>query len=355
MFSFLSGKALMGLDVGASSIKLISGKKTKTGFAVDQMAVVPLPARSIDDRGIVNAEAVVAGIMQAFERIGKSKVAVSTAVRGSGVITKRIVISHFPKKEIPDQVRWEAEQVFPADISTIFIDYLLLGESSSLPGAPPGTKGWDILLVGVRQDTAHNLNNVIEAAGGEAKAVDLDCFVVGDLLEATQVSSKEEAVAFVDIGASATRVGVRHRGNIVFIREFLIGGNAFTDAIAQALALSFEDAESLKIHDGMGIPQEAHEALKSVIQSWRQELQQAEDVFITQEQQALIKKWVLFGGAASTPGLVDFLRSEALGERLQVMNAQEFFQVGSKNVDPALLQAWAPRLFTAAGLAGRKT
>lgn len=355
MFSLMSGKNLVGLDIGASAIKLVTGKKTKTGFSVDKLAIVPLPYKAIDERGIVNGEKVVAALTAAFGQLNSKNTKVATAVRGAGVLTKRIILSHFPKKEIPDQVRWEAEQVFPTDISTIFIDHILLGESSSLPGAPVGTKGWDILLVGVRQDIVQNLQNVVEAAGAEAKLIDIDSLVIGDFLEESQVASKEEAVAFVDMGASATRVAVRHRGHVVFIREFLLGGHAFTEAIAAALGLSFEDAESLKIHEGMGIPQEAHEALKGVLGQWRQELQQCEDVFVTQESQALVRKWVLFGGASLTPGLMDFIKSDGIGERVHFLASQNFFQAGHKSVDAQLLSAWAPRLFTAAGLACRKT
>jgi len=350
---FSTGSTLVGLDIGASSIKVISGKKTKNSFNVESLSIVPLPHKSFDDRGVVNPDAVTSALLSAFEQFGKKSPRVATAVRGSGVLTKRIVISHFPKKEIPDQVRWEAEQVFPTDVSTIFIEHVLLGETSNLPGAPPGTKGWEILLVGVRQDTAVNLKNVLDASGANVKVIDLDAFVTGDFLESTLGLSLDEVVALVDVGASATRICVRHRGNVIFIREFLFVGYAFTEAIAQALGLSFEDAESIKIQDGTGIPQEAQEALQAILQTWKSEIQQCEDVFVTQDSNLIISKWVLYGGGCLTPGLFDLLRDEHFGDKVLPLPANKMLQAKGK-VDAATLASWAPRLITAAGLACRK-
>ncbi len=352
LFSF--GSALIGLDIGASSVKVISGKLHKNVFVADALAIVPLRNKSFDDRGVIEASVVAAAIASAFEQIGKKSPAVATALRGSGVLTKRILISHFPKKEIPDQVRWEAEQVFPTDISTIFIDHVLIGETQNLPGAPAGTKGWEILLVGVRQDTAVTLRSTIEATGSKVKVLDLDAFVLSDFLESALGITRDKVIAFVDVGASATRICVRHRGHVIFIREFLIGGNTFTEAIAQALGLSFEDAESVKIQDGTGIPQEAQEAMRAVLVNWKSEVQQCEDVFVTQDSNLMIGNWILFGGGSLTPGLFDLLRDEHFGEKVIPLAASNLFRAKG-TVDANVLQAWAPRLITAAGLACRKS
>jgi type IV pilus assembly protein PilM len=269
------------------------------------------------------------------------------------VLTKRIVIPKIPKKEIPDQVKWEAEQVFPVDVSTILIDFVVLGEGTNVPGAPAGTAGWDILLVGVRVEDADMLTTVIESAEGKVALMDLDVLAVGDFLDGMTGNSKDEAVAFVDIGASATRVAVRHKGNVVFVREFPWGGNAFTEALAQTMGLSFEDAEALKIQDGTGIPQEAQDALQSSFMNWKAELQQCEDIFVSQDATSTISKWIVFGGASLTPGLMDSLRDERFGEKAVPLQAAGIFKAKGK-VDADLLQLWSPRLITAAALTCRR-
>ncbi|MBS1982782.1 MAG: type IV pilus assembly protein PilM [Bdellovibrionales bacterium] len=344
---------LIGIDVGASSVKIISGTRSKTDFAVEKFVVVPLPFRSMDDRGILNPDAVADGIRNALSAIGQRKPLLATAVRGPGVLTKRVVIPKIPKKEIPDQVRWEAEQVFPVDVSTILVDHVLLGEGNNVPGAPAGTAGWDVLLVGVRAEDAEMLTNLIENCDGKLNLMDIDAFAVGDFLDGLTPSSPNEAIALVDIGASATHVSVRHKGNVVYLREFPWGGNAFTESLAQALGLSFEDAEAIKIQDGTGIPQEAQDALAHAFQSWKAELQQCEDIFVSQDATATISKWFVFGGASQTPGLLESLRDERFGDRIVPLATAGLFKAKGK-VDPGMLQLWSSRLVTAAALSCRK-
>lgn len=350
---FGGGSKLIGIDVGASSVKVVAGTLNKTEFSVEKLAVIPIPLRSIDERGIMNAEAVSEGIRNAVHATGQKKPTLATAVRGAGVLTKRVVIPKIPKKEIPDQVKWEAEQVFPVDISTILVDFVVLGEGSNVPGAPPGTVGWDLLLIGVRAEDADMLSDMIEAAPAKLQLMDLDAFAVADFLSGIMDVPKNEPVAFVDIGAAATRVAVRHKGNVVFIREFAWGGNAFTETLAQAMGLSFEDAEALKIQDGTGIPQEAMDVLIGSFQSWKSELQQCEDIFVSQDPTGTIAKWVVFGGGALTPGLMDSLRDERFGDKVIPFQASALFKTKGK-VDADLLNLWSPRLVTAAALSCRK-
>ena len=349
------GKRLVGLDFGASALKIVSGKLSGGKFLLENLTVVPLPPRAIDDRGIQDSAIVLKALMQGLEMsTSYKKSSFASAVHGPGVFTKRITLPRIPKKEIPEQVRWEAEQVFPQDLSTILVDHLLLGETSEVPNAPKGTKGWDLLLVGVHQDDVMTMKGIAEELAVDLKMVDVDMFVVGDILENMIKFSKKKYVALVDMGASATRVSVRHQGNTVFIREFPIAGFAFTDAIASQLGLSFEDAESLKIQGQDGaFPQEALDALSQVLAQWKMELQQTEDIFVSQSSDATLAEWHFFGGASKTPGLTEILNDERFRDRVKMLRLEKHFKASSKTVDKDLLQLWADRLVTAVGLGSR--
>ncbi len=358
MFGFLSsgGKRLIGIDFGASALKVVSGRMQGSKFAVDAMSAIALSGRAIDDRGIQDANIVLNTLLQALETSNKftAKAAYGAAIHGSGVYTKRITLPKIPKKEIPEQVRWEAEQVFPQDLSSIVVDHVLLGEVSQLPSAPKGTKGWELLLVGVHNEDVLSLREIAQEAGIDLRLIDLDSFVVGDLLENMLKVNKKHPVAFVDIGANATRVSVRHHGNTVFIREFPLGGFAFTDAISSQLGLSIEDAEFLKVQgDEDAFPQEAIDAVAATIQTWKDEIQQTEDIFVSQESDSTIKEWHLFGGGSLTPGLMDALDDGSFEKNIKLFNAAKFFKSANKQVSKDVLQLWAPRLMTAAGLSCR--
>ncbi len=356
MFGFAKkGKRLVGLDIGASAVKVLSGELAGSKFTVKALAIQPLPYRAIDERGIQDAASVQNAVVAAFQKMGEGGRDCAASVHGSGVLTKRILMPKIPKKEIPEQVRWEAEQVFPQDVAGILVDHLLLGEADQLPNAPKGTKGWDLLLVGVHQNDVMAMKTLVESSSGQVRVVDLDAFASGDLLDTALGLNKKKYNALVDVGATSTRVSVRYQGNSVFLREFQVGGNAFTEVIAQNLGLSFEDAEALKVQgsEGGAFPEEAKNAIDGLLAQWKAELQQSEDIFTSQESDARIASWHLFGGASQTPGLIDSLRDDRFGSKAKSVPSNKIFKAGGKGVDKELMNIWASRLLTAAGLSCR--
>lgn len=349
---FGGGKRFTGLDVGASSVKLVRGSIKGGKMMIEDLSIEPLSFGAHNEQGIADPSLISSAVERVLDGLSKSNKKSSVAIHGNGVLTKRITIPKVSQKDIPDQVRWEAQQVFPVDIDSILIDHVLLGEGVEVPGAPTGTKGWDLLLVGVRIDDAEKLRSCIETAGADIKALDLDTFVTSNWITEVVDLPKDEAVAFVDVGALATRVSVSRNGKVAFFREFPIGGRHFTESMAGALGLSFDDAEALKIQDASAIPEEAVSALQGAIVQWKQDLQQTEDIFVTQDSH-LITRWYFFGGAHLTVGLMDSLQDERFGSKVFMLPFDDLF-VAKGKVDPAVLRNWAPRLISASGLAVRK-
>lgn len=350
---FFSGsKTFTGLDVGASAIKLMRGSIKSGKMLVDHLSIEPLAFAAHNEQGIADSTLITAAISRAFAPMSGARRKCSVGIHGGGVLTKRITIPKVAQKDIPDQVRWEAQQVFPVDVESILLDHVLLGEGVDVPGAPPGTKGWDLLLVGVRIDDAERLRACVEAADIEIKALDLDTFVTSNWLTQVLDLPKNEAVAFVDIGALATRVSVSRNDKVAFFREFPVGGRHFTEAMASALGLSFDDAEALKIQDTSAIPEEAVSALQGAIAQWKADLQQTEDIFVTQDSH-LITRWYFSGGGHLTVGLMESLQDERFGSKVFLLPFDDIF-VAKGEVDAAVLRNWAPRLVSTSGLAVRK-
>lgn len=356
MMKFLNfGSDVIGLDVGASALKLLKGRLNKNKFEVSEMSTIPLGRGAKDVHGVQNISMVSKAIVEALDECGlNKKIKIASSVRGAGVITKRITIPKVPKREIEDQVKWEANQVFSQDADSIIVEHVLLGEGANVPGAPEGTKGWDLLLVGVRYALVDQLKLTIEKTPVDLKCVDVDAFVTGDFLDTVLDLPKNEPIALVDIGATGTQFCVRYNGSVVYIREFETGGQHFVDMVSQTLGLTLEDAEAIILQDGSAIPQEAREALNSVFVNWKNELQQCEDIFVSQNHSdALISRWYLYGGGVLVPGLLESLSNERIASKVERLDAESIFVAKGKNVNAETLRQWSPRLISAAGLCGR--
>lgn len=162
------------------------------------------------------------------------------------------------------------------------------------------------------------------------------------------------SLGLIDVGAAATRVAIKQNEKVVFLREFPIAGNSFTEAIATALGQSFENAEALKVQEDTGIPQEAVEAMQGLLQTWKSEVQACEDVYVSQYSRGPVGRWYIFGGGARTPGLFDVMHNQTLPIETLHVPAPEIFQSSSKKVNKDYLSVWSYRLVSAAAAACRK-
>jgi len=81
---------LIGLDITATSVKLLELKPTKKGFKVVSYTVEPLPANAVNEKNLQDVEAVGEAIRRAVKRSGTRTKACAVAVPSAMVITKVI-------------------------------------------------------------------------------------------------------------------------------------------------------------------------------------------------------------------------------------------------------------------------
>jgi type IV pilus assembly protein PilM len=140
--------------------------------------------------------------------------------------------------------------------------------------------------------------------------VDLDAFAIQNQHELGGLADGAEAVALIDIGASIMKTNVVQGGTSVFARDVPFGGNNYTDAIAQRLGITPEEAEAAKRGHEVGVSwDDLVPALEAVSRELSLEVQRTFDYFASTAESERIGKIVLSGGAAKLAGIEDFLAS----------------------------------------------
>jgi type IV pilus assembly protein PilM len=184
-------------------------------------------------------------IQEAVGRAGVSTKDAAIALSGRELIIKKIQIPTVPAKELHDAMQLEAEHHIPFAIDEVYLDYHVVGK-------PEETM--DLILVAVKKSKVTECVSVVEAAGLNPVVVDVDGFALGNQFELNQPEERGEAVALVDIGASAMKTNVVRDGASIFARDIPFGGKNYTQAIAQQLRISLEQAEAAKLGKDVGIP-----------------------------------------------------------------------------------------------------
>jgi len=291
--------ATFGLDIGSSAVKAVQLRDTGSGFVLDALGISPLPADAIAEGVIKDPLVVIAAIKDAVTRAGITAKDAVIGISGRELIIKKIELPEVPADEIAGAIQLEAEHHLPFAAEEVFLDHHVVGRREG---------AMDLLLVAVKKSKVTDYIAVVEEAGLTATIVDVDGFAVENQYEMNAAEVPEEAVALIDIGASVMKTNVTRGGASIFARDIPFGGNRYTEAIASATSLSFEDAEAAKRGQG-GDPAQVASAVESVSRDLAMEVQRTFDYFASTAESERIGKIVLSGGCAELPGLIDYLGS----------------------------------------------
>jgi type IV pilus assembly protein PilM len=312
LVSLGGSETAVGLSIGSSSIKLVELKKAGKIWKLLHFGIVQLPEDVIVNREIVNQIAVVESLKTLVNQLKLKTRNVCTSLSGTSVIIKRMTLEVPNKRDIQDQVFWEAEQYLPFDVSEVVMDYQVLSRSKD--------NKTDVLLVAVKNSVLDAYTSSIEDAGLRPKIVDVDFFALQNLFEANYPVNPSEAVVIADIGATSLKIAVVHGGIPVFTKDASIGGRNLTAEIQKNLNLSFADAEALKVGgQANGMPQEVSDLMHIMAENLATEIKRALDFYNASSSGAPVSSVLLTGGGAKIPELSRIVE-EATGLPSQLAN-----------------------------------
>lgn len=344
------GKNLIGVDIGSSAIKVCQLKDSRKGYALAKLGYAALPAQSIVDGHVMNAQIVVEAIQQslAMAKIKQRDVAVS--ISGQAVIIRKITVPMMTAAELDEQIQWEAEQHIPFDIKDVRVDYEVLRRR-------PEAGQMDLLLVAAKRDQLDDYVQIAKQAKLKPVVVDIDAFTVQNVFEYTRGIPPDQTFAIINVGASLASINIISRGASAFTRDIANGGNYITEQIQKQLGVPFEQAEELKcatVTQGAGaVPQQVFPITDSVCDSIAGEIQRSLDFFLATSGEPEMHRIFLTGGSSVLPPL-----QAAVARRsrvpVEVIQPMERITVEGKDVNAQLLQTRGAQLCVALGLAMRK-
>jgi type IV pilus assembly protein PilM len=343
---------MIGVDISSSSVKMVelSEVPKKAGYIVERYAIESLPKDAVTDGNINNLDAVSETLQRAWKRLGGRIKNVSVALPAAAVITKKILLpAGLREEDLEYQVESEANQYIPFALDEVNLDFQVIGPALGNP------EEIEVLLAASRKANVEDRVAAAQSAGLKAVVVDVEPYAAETAFEQIRLQlpdgAEDKCVALVDIGASVMNVNVLRNGQSVYSRDQQVGGNQLTQQIQGMFGLSVEEAESAKRNGGLPDNYES-DVLAPFRENVVMEIARALQFFFTSTQYNEVDYIVLAGGCAVLPGLDD-----AVATRTQVstMVANPFALMAlSSRIKPRQLQADAPSLIVACGLAMRR-
>src|SRR5258708_5304212 len=159
-----------------------------------------------------------------------------------------------------------------------------------------------------------------------------------------EVFSKE-TVALVDVGFKNTSICLLLEGDLLLSRVVGIGGDKLTNGLAEALGISYAEAEGIKV----GMPTEVQSQLESLVLPLGRELRASIDFFEHQQDRTVTQVFI-GGGSARSELIVQLLQTELMVE-CKPWNPVGFLESGVPPEQAGEIEQVAPQLGVAVGAA----
>ena len=352
MLPFFSRKyrQLLGLDITTSSIKLIELSLAGGQYRVESYAAEPTPPNSMNEKTLVDPEAIGEAIRRAVKRSGAKSHEAAIAISGDAAITKVIQMPRgLRDSELEAQVEMQADQYIPFPMDEVSYDFEVLGQSDK------DNESVDVLLVASRTDNVAQRRSAVTAAGLTTRIVDVEAFALENacalMRHQMPDGGMDRTVAVVDFGASSTTFSVLRDMKVIYTRDFAFGGQQLTEEIMRTYGLSMEEAGRAKKEGGLPSNYQP-EVLDPFIDDMTQQVSRSLQFYLasgsgrSQPDQILI-----CGGCANIPGVAEVISSRVgvpadKGDPLGNMKVSSKAKAQAVNRD-------ATALLTACGLALR--
>jgi type IV pilus assembly protein PilM len=343
-----TSKSTVGLDVGASSVKLVKLDRSKGGYVVSALGIRELPPEAIVSDEVRDREAVIFNIQSLVDQVDPKIKDVVVSISGYGVITDKFTIDKKSGSEAEQAILFEAEQRSPFDVEDVTLDHHVIRVDEE-------TRKAEILLVAARNEFLNSYIELILDAGLQPVVVDIDSFAALNAYEYNYEIDPQRVTAIVNIGHDVTNVLYLHQGLYHSTRDIASGTREIYNSIQKEFRLNAELAsKAIKGEMKDSIDQDM---LKATIISSTDELisgmELAFSYFKTQAKVDKIDWLVLSGGGALVPYLPEYLQSR-LNVPLEILNPLRNIDYDPEMFQYLSLEKIAPMLTVPIGLAMRK-
>lgn len=238
------GAPTVGINIGSSLIKVVEAKPGKGGAQITALGVGPTPPGTIDNEVITDPQALGQAIRQLLTESGIScKRCVSSVSGQSSVVVRIIEVPKMTKQELNETMKWEVERHVPFAASEVVMDF----QPIERPTTAPDDQNMEVLLAVAQQEFVNSHIDTLLAAGLQPVAIDVEPLAVcRSLIDSAQEEAPDETIAILNIGASATELGVYQNRLLTFPRTLPIAGDAVTRALSDGLNIPLAQAERLK-------------------------------------------------------------------------------------------------------------
>ncbi len=344
-------QSIYTLNIGSQTVSMGHFSRSKDGGLIlknyESSAILADPATEMTRLPQVKLT-----ISELANKLGLCKNKIDYAIPGQSVFTRFVKLPMLDGDDLEQLVAFEAQQHVPFPINEVIWDWQLL-ESS---GAER-----EVVLVAIKGDALDELNGCVSESGLKTGDVDTSPMALANAF-CYNYGDSEETSLLIDIGARTSNL-IYVEGKRVFTRSIAIGGMAITSAISKEYNVSYMEAESQKVSNGMVALDTRHTSrmdeltgalascIRIALNRMSAEIARTTNFYRNQHGGSAPTRIFIAGGGVNLPNIGDFFQ-EKLTLPVEFFNPLKRVSVG-QGVDIDKISSQAHQLGELVGVALR--
>lgn len=356
-------EGMLGVDVGTSGIKVVEiipegGRLRLSRYGYSEPAGAVKVEGSLIDDAPKAADTLKRIMKDSGMKANKAVASLPSSKVFHAMIT--LPVPKSPKEDLKPIIEAQARKLLPLPLEEMILDSNILDKDllpkqeadkqkeAALDSGDKSKKYIRVLLTGAPKVLITKYVELFRIAKIELVSLETEIFAVVRSL----VGKDKSRVMIVDMGAERTNIAVVDKGVPYITRGIKSGGNAITQALAESMSVSFEEAEAMKrdlsYSATQGLPAPLEEAVKPILHEIKYTLQ----LYADQEfhDNSTVEKIIITGGSSHVPGLIPYLTAAL---NVNVYHGDPWARVATVPEARPVLDEVGPRLAVAIGLSMR--
>jgi len=319
-----SGRSVLGIDVGASSIKVVQLRPEKGKAILEtygEIALGPYSSTEVGRATHLPTADVVKALKDLMSEANVTATNAGIAIPFSASLTSVIEMPKMSESQLAHMIPLEARKYIPTNINEVMLDWFIIpddpaqeewtrSQAAKYTEKKKASPKTEVLLVAIHKEVLNGYQNIAKEIGIQVGFYELEIFSA----VRSSLSRGIAPVMVVDIGAATTKVYVVERGIIRFSHLINLGSQDLTLGISRSLGWSFDKSERIKREQGLvireGSDKEHDIQVKEALLSTSGRIfSEVNRVLLSYEKkyERNVSRIVLTGGGAGLLGLKEYI------------------------------------------------
>jgi type IV pilus assembly protein PilM len=236
----------IGLDIGATSIKMAQLKRIETGWAISNMLVKEINL-SKDENGESNSEIVANIIKDCMKELSFSGRSVVSAMPWYQLDVFPVKLSLSGAESIEDAMLEKARVHLSYDVENAVIDYIPVENGETGQGKSRPTRS--LLISAQRKDVDMHLH-ILKMAKLKPVALDISSCALARVIRFSR-TEQDKNLLVINAGEQNTTLTLLWKNNILLVRNIVWGRENLIDELMSRLKLERQKADELLSINGL--------------------------------------------------------------------------------------------------------